>query len=178
MRFIETKLAGAYVIEIEPIADERGFFARTWCRREFEAAGLPGNVVQANLSFNRMRGTLRGMHWQLAPHAEAKLVRCIRGSIYDVIVDLRETSPTYLQWLAVELSAEHRRMLLVPPHCAHGFQTLEDETEVFYHVTEFYTPEAECGARYNDPAFGIDWPLPVSVISKKDASWPGVAALG
>jgi dTDP-4-dehydrorhamnose 3,5-epimerase len=178
MKFTETKLKGAYVIDIEPIGDERGFFARAWCRKEFEAHSLITEVAQANLSYNRDRGTVRGMHWQVPPHAETKLVRCIRGAIYDVIVDLREASPTYLEWIGVELTAENHRILFVPEGFAHGFQTLEDHTEVYYQVSEFYTPEAERGARHDDPAFGISWPLPVSSLSAKDASWPDFDTAG
>jgi dTDP-4-dehydrorhamnose 3,5-epimerase len=177
MKFSPTKLRGACIIELQPIGDTRGFFARAWCQREFEAAGLPGQFVQANLSLNRNKGTLRGLHWQVPPHAEAKLVRCIRGAIYDVIVDLRADSPTYLQWIAAELTADNHRMLLVPEGFAHGFQTLQEDAEVFYHVTTFYAPEAERGARYNDPALEIDWPLPVSTISDKDAQWPDIEPL-
>lgn len=171
MRFEETPLTGAFVIEIEPHADDRGFFARTYCAREFEEHGLETRVVQANLSYNRSKGTLRGMHYQAPPAGEAKLVRCIRGAIHDVIVDLRPDSPTYLQHVGVDLTAENRRALFVPALFAHGFQTLEDEVEVFYQVSEFYTPGAERGLRHDDPALGISWPLPVSEISDKDRSW-------
>lgn len=172
MRFSATKLEGACLIDIEPIGDERGFFARAWCRREFEAHGLPTAAAQLNLSHSRDTGTVRGLHWQVPPHAETKLVRCIRGKIYDVIVDLRAQSPTFLQWIGVELSAENHRILLVPKGFAHGFQTLADHSEVLYQVSEFFAPAAERGARHDDPAFDIVWPLPVSTISAKDASWP------
>ena len=171
MRFEETPLAGAFVIELEPHADDRGFFARAYCAREFEEHGLEPRVVQANLSYNRSKGTLRGMHYQAPPAGEAKLVRCIRGAIHDVIVDLRPDSPTYLQHVGVDLTAENRRALFVPALFAHGFQTLEDEVEVFYQVSEFYTPGAERGLRHDDPALGISWPLEVSEISDKDRSW-------
>lgn len=171
MRFEETSLAGAFVIEIEPHADDRGFFARAYCAREFEEHGLEPRVVQANLSYNRSKGTLRGMHYQAPPAGEAKLVRCISGAIHDVIVDLRPDSPTYLQHVGVDLTAENRRALFVPALFAHGFQTLEDEVEVFYQVSEFYTPGAERGLRHDDPALGISWPLGVSEISDKDRSW-------
>ena len=171
MIFEETKLAGAFIIKLEKLEDERGFFARAWCQKEFDDAGINSRVVQANLSYNEKKGTLRGMHYQVSPYQEAKLVRCFRGAIYDVIVDLRSDSPTYKDWIGVELSAQNRQVLFVPEGFAHGFQTLESQTEVFYQVSEFYTPGAEKGARYNDPAFGIDWPLPVSVISEKDAGW-------
>jgi dTDP-4-dehydrorhamnose 3,5-epimerase len=176
MIFTETRLPGAYVIEPQLLQDERGFFARSWCQREFESHGLTSRVVQANISYNKRKGTLRGMHYQLAPHAEAKLVRCTRGAILDVIADLRPDSETAGQWIAVELTADNRRMLYVPEGFAHGFQTLVDDTEVTYQVTEFYTPGAERGVRYDDPALGISWPLEVTVISEKDRSWPAYAA--
>ncbi len=172
MKFTETKLKGGYIIDIEEIADDRGFFARGWCRNEFEKYGINSNVAQANISFNKFKGTLRGLHYQTPPHEEAKLVRCTRGGIYDVMVDLRPNSSTYCKWVGVELTAENRRMLLVPEGFAHGFQTLQDNTEVFYQVSEFYTPSVEKGAHYNDSAFGITWPIDVSVISEKDENWP------
>lgn len=172
MIFRETPLADAWVIELEEISDDRGFFARAFCAREFEARGLVSRVVQTNLSCNRAAGTLRGMHYQVAPHEEVKLVRCIRGALYDVIVDLRPGSPSYLQTFGVELSAGNRKTLYVPGGFAHGFQTLEPDTEALYQVSEFYTPGAEQGLRYDDPRFAIQWPLPVSAISEKDAGWP------
>ncbi len=172
MILTETKLPGAYLIDIEKREDERGFFARSWCQKEFEAHGLVPRVTQANISFNKYKGTLRGMHYQAAPFAETKLVRCTRGAIYDVIVDLRPDSPTCMQWLGVELTAENYKMLYVPEGFAHGFQTLIDNTEATYQVSQFYTPEAEGGLRYNDPTFNIDWPLEVQVISDKDRNWP------
>lgn len=172
MIFTETKLPGAYLIDIEKREDQRGFFARAWCQQEFEAHGLVPRVVQTNISFNKCQGTLRGMHYQAAPYAETKLVRCTRGAIYDVIIDLRPDSPTYKQWLGVELTAENYRMLYVPEGFAHGFQTLADNVEVTYQVSQFYTPQAEGGLRYNDPAFGIEWPVQVQVISDKDQNWP------
>ena len=172
MIFTETKLPEAYLIDIEKREDERGFFARSWCQKEFEAHGLVPRVTQANISFNKYKGTLRGMHYQAAPFAETKLVRCTRGAIYDVIVDLRPDSPTCMQWLGVELTAENYKMLYVPEGFAHGFQTLIDNTEATYQVSQFYTPEAEGGLRYNDPTFNIDWPLEVQVISDKDRNWP------
>ena len=171
MQFTETKLSGAYIITLEEKADDRGFFARAWCQKEFEAHGLVPQMVQMNFSKNLRRATLRGMHYQVAPYAEVKVVRCIRGALYDVIVDLRPESSTYLEWIGVELSADNRRMLYVPQGFGHGFETLVDDTEALYQVSEFYTPEAERGARYNDPAFRIEWPLPVEVVSAKDASW-------
>jgi dTDP-4-dehydrorhamnose 3,5-epimerase len=171
--FAETELAGAYVVDLERREDERGFFARAWCASEFGEHGLSTRLVQCNLSFNARQGTLRGMHFQRDPHAEAKLVRCTRGSVYDVIIDLRPESPTYMRWLGVELSAENRRALYVPEGFAHGYQTLVDDTETFYQVSEFYAPEAEGGVRWNDPAFGIEWPHPdAPLLSPKDASWP------
>lgn len=172
MIFTETNLSGSYLIELKELADDRGFFARSWCQKEFEQHGLVSRVVQANLSFNRKKGTMRGMHYQVAPYEETKLVRCTRGAIYDVIVDLRSGSPTYRQWIGAELTADNRRMLFVPEGFAHGFQTLIDEAEVTYQVSQFYTPGAERGARYDDPTFGIEWPLPVKVISEKDRNWP------
>ena len=173
MIFRETALKGAFVIEPELKEDERGFFARAWCQRELAAHGLNPNLAQANLSYNRHRHTLRGMHYQKPPNEEAKLVRCIRGAIYDVIVDLRAGSPTYCQWVGVTLSAENRHMIYVPEGFAHGFQTLEDDTELFYLMTEFHTPGAEAGARWDDAAFGIRWPdAGTRLIAERDRSWP------
>lgn len=171
MIFNETKLAGAFVIELEEKADARGFFARSFCAEEFAAHGLTPAVAQCNLSYNVYKGTLRGMHYQLAPAAETKLVRCLSGAIYDVIIDLRPESPTYLQHLGVELSAENRRALFVPAMFAHGYQALTDGAEVMYQVSEFYTPGLERGLRYDDPAMGVEWPLSVTAISEKDAAW-------
>jgi dTDP-4-dehydrorhamnose 3,5-epimerase len=177
MIFTETTLPGAYLIDMQPLEDARGFFARAWCQREFEARGLAARMVQANISFNHHKGTLRGMHYQLAPYSEVKIIRCIRGAIYDVIIDLRPDSPTYLQWLGVELTPDTHRMLYVPENFAHGFQTTADATEVSYQVSQFYTPAAEQGLCWNDPAVGIKWPLAVSVMSEKDQSWaPFVAS--
>lgn len=172
MKFTETPLSGCYVIDLEQIGDDRGFFARSWCSKEFEAVGLTSRICQANVSYNNARGTLRGLHYQLAPHAEAKLVRCTRGAIFDVAVDLRVESPTFRQWFGVELSSENWRMLYIPEGFGHGFQALENDTEIYYLVSEFYTPEAERGARYDDPAFGIEWPTEVTATSEKDANWP------
>ena len=171
MIFIETKLKGAYIIEPERLEDERGFFARTWCEDEFAAHGLNPRLVQCNISFNKKKGALRGMHYQVAPYEEAKLVRCTKGAIYDVIIDLRFNSPTHKQWFAVELTAENRKMLYVPEGFAHGFQTLEDDSEVFYQMSEFYHPECARGVRWNDPAFRIEWPIKIAVISLKDQSF-------
>ena len=168
MIFTETKLKGAFVIEIEPHQDERGFFARSWCADEFKKHGLNSQLVQCNISFNKKRGTLRGMHYQVAPFAEAKLVRCTRGAIYDVIIDLRPNSPTFRQWMAVELTAENRTALYVPEDFAHGFQTLMDNTEVFYQMSEFYHPECARGVRWDDPAFGIEWPSSQRIMSRRD----------
>jgi dTDP-4-dehydrorhamnose 3,5-epimerase len=171
--FTETPLEGAYVVEIERINDERGWFARSFCSEEFEEHGLDPSVVQCNISFNHMRGTLRGMHYQEEPHAECKLVRCVRGAIYDVVVDLRADSPTYRTWYGVELTPENGRMLYVPKGLAHGFQTLADESEVFYQMSEVHVPSHARGVRWNDPAFGIRWPAAEErIISAKDQAYP------
>jgi dTDP-4-dehydrorhamnose 3,5-epimerase len=170
--FTETKLRGAFIIEPEPVEDERGFFARAWCRREFAARGLNSTVAQCGLSFNKKRGTLRGMHYQVAPYEEVKIVRCTRGAIYDVIIDLRPESPTFKQYIAVVLSAENRKALYVPERVAHGLQTLEDETEVFYQISEFYAPESARGVRWNDPTFAIEWPPAERTIIERDATYP------
>ncbi len=172
MIFTPTKLQGAYILEVKKIEDERGFFGRSWCKRELEEHGLNANVVQANVSYNKVKGTLRGMHFQKAPHQETKLVRCTRGAIYDVIIDLRPDSPTYKQWIGVELTESNYRMLFVPEDFAHGFITLEDNTEVTYQVTQYYTPGAEGGIRWNDPAFQIAWPIEPVVVSGKDQAHP------
>ena len=176
MIFTETKLRGAYIIDIEKIQDARGFFARVWCQKDFEERGLNPRIVQVNLAFNKKRGTLRGMHFQHAPHQECKLVQCTRGAILDVIIDLRRNSPTHRQWIGVELRPGTHRMLFVPEDFAHGYQTLEDNTEVMYQVSQLYAPKSEGGVRYNDPAFGIQWPLEATVISDKDKAWPDYAA--
>lgn len=172
MIFAETKLKGTFIVEPERLEDERGFFARTWCQREFGAHGLNSRWVQCNISFNRKKGTLRGMHYQAAPYKEAKLVRCTMGAIYDVIVDLRPESPTFKQHFAVVLTAQNHRMLHVPEGFAHGFLTLQDNTEVFYQMSEFYVPGYSRGIRWNDPAFGIQWPADVQVISERDQNHP------
>lgn len=172
MIFTETKLTGAFIVDLEPRGDDRGFFARAFCQREFEAHGLKPQIAQANISFNYRKGTVRGMHFQFPPAAETKFVRCSRGAIVDVIVDLRPESPTYLQHVAVELTAGNRRGLYVPERFAHGYQVLEDDTETTYQVGEFYTPSAESGIRYSDPRLAIDWPLPVTDMSPKDQAWP------
>jgi len=173
MIFRETKIKGVFLIEIEPLSDERGFFARSWCREEFKSHGLKPELVQCNLSFNCKKGTLRGMHYQSAPWEEAKLVRCTRGAIFDVIIDLRPQSSTYKQWLAAELSEDNRKMLYIPEGFAHGFQTLADNTEVFYQMSEFYHPECAKGMRWDDPAIGIRWPDALErIISVQDQSYP------
>jgi len=174
MKFVETKLKGAFVITPDLIEDERGFFARTFCRREFEDHGLNPDLVQCNLSFNKKKGTLRGMHYQASPHAEVKLVRCTAGAVYDVIIDLRSASPTFKQWLSVELTAENRKMLYIPKGFAHGFQTLADNTELIYHHSAYYSPEYERGLKFDDSGLSIDWPLPVDVISARDQSHPQI----
>jgi dTDP-4-dehydrorhamnose 3,5-epimerase len=172
MIYEETTLKGVFVIGAEKLVDERGFFARAWCQNGFKNHSLTSSFVQANISFNNKTGTLRGMHYQVAPYEEIKLVRCTRGAIYDVVIDLRPISPTYKRWVGVELTADNYNMLYVPEGCAHGFQTLSDDAEVFYQVSQFYSPAHERGIRYNDPAFGIDWPMEVQIISDKDMNWP------
>ena len=173
MIFTETELKGAYIIEPERLEDERGFFARSFCQREFEAHGLNPRLVQCSISFNWRKGTIRGMHYQAAPCEEAKLVRCTMGAIYDVIIDLRPGSRTFTQWVAVELTAQNRTMLYVLEGLAHGFQTLEDDTEVFYQISEFYHPECTRGIRWDDPAFGIEWPLAENpILLDKDRGYP------
>jgi dTDP-4-dehydrorhamnose 3,5-epimerase len=171
MIFTPVQLAGAWVLDLERFEDERGFFARTFCRREFEERGLNPEVAQCNTSFNAHRGTLRGMHYQL-PSGEAKLVRCTRGAIYDVIIDLRPESSTYGSNFGVKLTDENRRMLYIPERFAHGFLTLTDNTEVFYQMSEFYSADNSRGVRWNDPAFGINWPEEVKVVSERDRSYP------
>lgn len=172
MIFNETRLPGVFEIHLEAMADGRGFFARIWCQREFEAKGLNGRLVQCSLSFSRRKGTLRGMHYQVAPHAEAKLVRCNKGAIYDVVIDLRPQSPTFKEWIAVVLTAEKRNMIYVPEGCAHGFLTLEDESEVTYQMSDFWNAESARGIRWDDPAFGITWPDNAEVVSERDRAYP------
>jgi len=172
MKFVETELKGAFIIEPEILEDERGLFARTWCRKEFEQQGFNPNVNQCNISFNRKKGTLRGMHYQASPFEEAKLVRCTMGSIYDVVIDIRPDSKTFKQWIAVKLSDENRKMFYIPEGFAHGFLTLVDRVEVFYQMSEFYTPRYARGIRWNDPAFGIVWQDDVKVISERDNQYP------
>ncbi|MFN8487872.1 MAG: dTDP-4-dehydrorhamnose 3,5-epimerase [Caldilineaceae bacterium] len=172
MNFVETKLKGAYIIDLKKIEDDRGFFARGWCQNEFKTYNLNPNSAQLNVGFNYKSGTLRGMHFQKHPWAEAKLVRCTKGAVYDVIIDLRRDSPTHGQWIGVELTEENHRMLYAPEGFAHGYQTLADNTEIYYQTTQFYAPEFATGVRFDDPAFGIAWPLPLSMISNQDRTWP------
>lgn len=172
MIFEETALPGAFIVQLDRKGDERGFFARAWCERELEEQGLASRIVQANVSLSRVKGTLRGLHYQVPPAAETKLVRCTRGAIYDVILDVRPDSPTWGRWVGVELSADNYTMLYVPEGFAHAFQTLTVDAEVFYQVSAFYSPEHERGVRYNDPQFGIEWPEEITVISEKDRNWP------
>jgi dTDP-4-dehydrorhamnose 3,5-epimerase len=176
MTFVETRLPGVLVVEPERLEDERGFFARAWCRREFEARGLNTALAQCNISYTKARGTVRGMHYQSAPWREAKLVRCTRGAIHDVVLDVRPQAPTYGQWIAVRLTADDRRMLYVPEGMAHGFQTLTDDTEVFYQMSEAYRPQAQRGVRWNDPACAIEWPLTPVIVSPRDAALPALGA--
>jgi len=170
--FTETKLKGAFLIDIQKLEDERGFFARTWCEHEMAEHGINVHIVQANTSLNLKKGTLRGMHFQKSPYVEAKLVRCIRGAVYDVMVDLRPESPTFKQWFGVELTADNYKMVFIPEKFAHGFVTLEDNSELTYMISQFYTPGYDMGFRWNDPAFNINWPVEVAVISEKDKNYP------
>ena len=172
MKFDQTKLPGVFHLHIVPAADERGFFARTWCQEEFERHKLNTRVVQCSVSFNRQKGTLRGIHYQAPPFEECKIVRCTQGSIYDVIVDLRPASPTFRQWIGITLSAANREMVYIPEGFGHGFITLEDDTEVFYQMSEFYKPEAARGVRWDDPAFQVAWPAKPVVISERDRTYP------
>jgi len=175
VKFTPTAIGGVILIDLEPIEDERGFFARSWCDEEFAAHGLSTAVVQCNISFNHRRGTLRGMHYQRDPWPETKLVRCTRGAIHDVVLDLRRDSPTFRQWSSFELTETNRRMLFIPAGIAHGFQTLADSTEVFYQMGERYKPEAAAGVRWNDPAFAIEWPVADPILSERDAAWADFA---
>lgn len=172
MIFAETRLKGAFLLDLERLADERGFFARSWCRDEFAEHALNTDLVQCNVSFNTRKGTLRGMHYQAPPHEEAKLVRCTSGAIYDVIIDMRPESATFRQWIGVELTADNRRMLYIPEGFAHGFQTLEGNTEVFYQMSAFYHPESSRGVRFDDPLLAISWPLADPILSDKDRAYP------
>lgn len=175
MKFVPLRLTGAFLIEPEPVIDERGFFARTFCADEFAAHGLEASLVQCSISFNREKGTLRGMHYQKSPHEEAKLVRCTMGAIHDVIIDLRAGSPTCRQWVAVNLSADSRNALYVPKGFAHGFLTLADNTEVFYQMSAFFHSESAAGLRWNDPVLAIEWPADIAVISDRDNNYPGMS---
>ena len=172
MKFHETKISGMLEIHVEPKSDDRGFFARVWCQKEFEDQGLNSKLVQSSTSFNTQKGTLRGMHYQAAPFPETKVVRCTQGAIYDVVLDMRSQSATYKDWVAVVLTADMRNMVYVPAGCAHGFLTLNDATEVLYQMSEFFHPEASRGVRWDDPAFGIAWPEKVEVISERDRTYP------
>jgi dTDP-4-dehydrorhamnose 3,5-epimerase len=172
MHFIETKIPGAWVIDPDPRQDERGRFLRAWCAREFSERGLEFSPVQGNLGHSINKGTLRGMHFQKAPALEAKLIRCTRGAMFDVVLDLRPGSSTYREWHGLELTAENARMLYVPEHCAHGYQTLQPNTEMYYLTSAFYAPDAATGVRFDDPAFAIQWPLTPTVISQQDRNWP------
>ncbi len=171
MLFEETKLKGSFVITIEKLSDDRGFFGRAWDKKIFDEYGLNSNLVQCNVSRSKKTGTIRGMHYQISPYEESKLIRCTRGKIYDVIIDLRQNSPTFKQWYSVELSSENYRMLYVPEGFGHGFQSLVDDSEIFYQVSQFYTPGSERGIRWDDPVFNIDWPLENKILSEKDQSW-------
>jgi len=174
MIFTETKLKGAFVIELEKLEDPRGFFARAFCQKEFKEHGLNPNIVQSNVSLNFKKGTMRGMHFQAAPYQEVKMIRCTRGAIFDVIIDLRKNSPTYKRWVSIELTEDNYKMLYIPEDFAHGYLTLKDKSEVIYFVTQFYQPNSEAGVRYNDPAFGIQWPAKVDprMMTDKDKNWP------
>jgi len=176
MRFQETKIPGIVLVDLDRREDHRGFFARSWCQREFSDYGLNARVVQINVGYTVGRGGLRGMHFQTAPSAEAKTARCTRGAIFDVAIDLRPDSPTFKQWFGAELTAENHRILHIPEGCAHGYQTLADDTEMEYLTTAFYSPQDATGVRFDDPAFGVVWPLPVSSISEADKSWPDFQA--
>jgi len=172
VKFQQTRVAGAYVVDLEPAADDRGFFARVWCANELADHGLSARIAQCSISYSRRKGTLRGLHYQVAPHEETKLVRCIRGAVYDVVLDLRPDSPTFRRWDAALLTPDDRLALYVPAGCAHGFQTLCDDSEVLYFISEFYEATAGRGVRWNDPAFGIDWPLLDPIMSDRDRTYP------
>ena len=176
MIFTPTKIRGAFILDPERIEDERGFFARAWCQTEFQEHRIDSHHVQSNLSFNKRKGTLRGMHYQRAPHEETKIVRCTMGSLYDVAVDLRPDSPTFKQWVGATLTAQNRQLLVIPPGCAHGFLTLEDNTEIFYQMSAYYAPTHAAGVRWNDPAFAIHWPAEVIVMIDRDRQYPDFKA--
>jgi len=172
LRFTELNVAGSFVIDTDFIHDHRGFFGRVWCGQEFRTHGLDPDIAQVNVGFSKVKGTLRGLHFQVAPHDEVKVVRCTQGGLYDLVLDLRADSPTFKQWAGVELTAENRRMLYIPKGCAHGYLTLEDNTEMYYSTSAYYNAPAATGVRYNDPEFGIQWPAEIAVISDKDRNWP------
>ena len=172
MRFVQTEIPGCAIVEIEPHEDERGGFARTWCQHEFDGAGLPSRLVQCSVSRNRKRGTMRGLHFQLPPSREGKLVRCTRGAILDVVVDVRSTSLHYLGNVYIELTADNGRAIFIPPGCAHGFQTLEDDTDVFYQMTDVFAPDLGAGLRWDDPALGINWPIDTPIMNDRDRDYP------
>ena len=172
MLFTKTRIEGVFIIDLIQLEDSRGFFGRSWCQNEFTEHGLNPRLVQCNISYNKLRGTIRGIHYQAYPHEEAKLVRCTMGAIYDVALDLRKKSPTFKTWIALELTAENHRALYIPEGCAHGFQSLTNNAEVLYQMSEFYFPEASTGVRWNDLAFNIEWPLDVTTISEKDNAYP------
>lgn len=171
MKFTKAPIHGAYTIDVNRIGDDRGYFGRLWCQKEFEELGLASNICQSNIGVSKTMGTLRGLHYQRPPHQEVKIIRCSRGAIFDVIVDLRSDSPTYKKWFGTELNAENARMLYVPEGCATGYLTLTDDTEIYYHATEFYEPSAATGVRYDDPAFGIEWPGEIKSLSDNDRGW-------
>jgi len=178
MKFIETELSGVYIIELDLIGDSRGFFSRFWCQKELAEVGLNFEIAQINNSYSAAAGTTRGLHYQHEPHAEAKIVSCTGGRVFDVAVDIRPNSPTYLQWFGTELTPENNRLLYVPAGFAHGYQTLEDDTRLLYLVSEFYAPDAEDGLRFDDPAIGVEWPKEATSVSDKDRNWPLVNSIG
>jgi dTDP-4-dehydrorhamnose 3,5-epimerase len=175
LKFTETRIGGVFLVDLEPVADDRGFFARTYCEEEFRRNGLEPRIAQSSMAFNARRGTLRGMHFQREPHSEVKLVRCTSGGVYDVVIDLRADSPTFRQWFGTELTARNRRMIYIPHGIAHGYQSLEDETEISYQMSAPYRPEAAAGVRWDDPAFAVRWPLEVTAITERDRSYPDFA---
>ena len=175
MKFTEAPIQGAYIIEVDRIGDDRGFFGRLWCQKEYDSLGLKSHICQSNIGVSKLAGTLRGLHYQKPPHQEVKIVRCSRGAMFDVIVDLRPYSTTFKRWFGLELTAENAKMLYVPEGCATGYLTLVDDTEMYYHATEFYHPKSATGVRYNDSAFNITWPGEIKVMSDNDKNWPDFA---